>query len=118
MVEATGHGVSSSPAARGSQSARDLRAKSLEVLDFPAVRARVADMASFPMARELASGMGPSYSTEETQGLLAETAEGMAFLERHPDVDLSDPGDPLPLVQRAALEGVLTGTELDQRNDY
>ena len=69
-------------------------------------------MASFPMARELASRMGPSYSAGETRGLLAETAEGIAFLERAPDVDLSDPGDPLPLVQRAALEGVLTGTEL------
>ena len=111
MVE-TGQGVSVSPAARRTHSERSLKAKSLEALDFPAVRERVAGMASFPMARELASRMGPSYSAGETRGLLAETAEGIAFLERAPDVDLSDPGDPLPLVQRAALEGVLTGTEL------
>ena len=111
MVEA-GQGVSGSPASPGSHSERGLKAKSLEALDFPAVRARVADMASFPMARELASRMGPSYSAGETRGLLAETAEGIAFLERAPDVDFSDPGDPLPLVQRASLEGVLTGTEL------
>ena len=111
MVE-TGQGISVSPAARRTHSERSLKAKSLEALDFPAVRERVAGMASFPMARELASRMGPSYSAGETRGLLAETAEGIAFLERAPDVDLSDPGDPLPLVQRAVLEGVLTGTEL------
>ncbi len=112
MVETRERGVSGSRSEIGDRAAHDLRAKSLEALDFPAVRDRVAGMASFPMARDLASGMGPRYGAEETRTLLGETAEGMAFLERHPDVDLSDPGDPLPLAQRAALEGVLTGTEL------
>ena len=69
MVEA-GQGVSGSQAARGTHSERGLKAKSLEALDFPAVRARVAGMASFPMARELASKMGPSYSVGETRACL------------------------------------------------
>ena len=111
MVEAK-QSVSDSPPAQEGSGTGYLRSKSLEALDFPAVRERVADMASFPMARELASGMAPCYSTEETRGLLAETAEGMAFLEKHQDVSLPTLVDPLPLAARAALEGVLTGSEL------
>ena len=111
MVEAK-QGESDSAAAPERHGARDLRAKSLGALDFPAVRERVADMASFPMARELASGMAPRYSADETRSLLGETAEGMAFLEKHQDVSLPTFIDPLPLAARAALEGVLTGAEL------
>ncbi len=112
MAEATRQGAPSGPAVRADPGALDLRAKSLEALDFPAVRARVADMAAFPTAKSWASEMSPSYSASAARAMMAETAEGMAFLEQHPDVDLSAAEDPLPLAQRAALEGVLTGAEL------
>jgi DNA mismatch repair protein MutS2 len=90
----------------------DLRAKALALLDFHAVRQRVAERVTFFPARELALRMTPSYRRYEVEELQRETAEGRLFLDQTGDVDLHTTEDILPFVMRAALGGILTGMEL------
>ena len=90
----------------------ELRAQALDLLDFPAVRQQVAGYAGFPLARSLALSLEPTYSWEEVEALQRETAEGVAFLAESSDISLYTSEDVAPLVERAALEGVLTGHEL------
>ncbi len=89
-----------------------LRARSLELLDFPAVREQLARYATFPPARELALQLTPSWETYEVDELQHETSEGLLLMERSGRVSLDASGDPLPGVTRAALGGTLTGLEL------
>ena len=101
---------------RGSQptasNVQDLRAKTLELLDFPTVRRLVAEHARFPAARELALRMEPTYEQQEVARLQELTSEGVAFLEEAADLDLHDSGEASAAVGRAALGGTLTGLEL------
>ena len=89
-----------------------LRAQALEALDFGTVRQRVAEYARFHLARSLALDLEPMYSLEEVGALQSETGEGVAFLAQGADVGLHTTDDASPLVERAALEGVLAGQEL------
>jgi DNA mismatch repair protein MutS2 len=89
-----------------------LRAKSLELLDFNTIRDLVAERAVFPAARELALGMTPSYASHAVEALQRETTEGRVFLEVAGDVSLRVSEDASPAVERAALEGTLTGLQL------
>ena len=95
-----------------SASAEELQAKALDLLDFPAIRERVAGYTQFFAARELALHLRPSYDSRDVEGLQRETAEGRAFLEEHGDISLHATEDPSPAISRAALEGALTGLEL------
>ena len=79
----------------------------MEALDFGTVRERVAGYARFHLARRRALDMSPAYTPEEVNALQAETSEGLAFLAHGADVSLHADDDPTPLVERAALEGVL-----------
>lgn len=90
----------------------DLRARTLELLDFPTVRRLVAEHARFPAARELALRMEPTYEHQDVARLQALTSEGVAFLKEAADVDLHDSGEASAAVERAALGGTLTGLEL------
>ena len=92
--------------------ADDLRAKTLELLDFPAIRKEVASRTSFPPARELARRLAPSSDSREVDVLQRETAQGIDFLEAAGDLSLHASEDASPAVERAALEGALTGLEL------
>ena len=89
-----------------------LRADSLELLDYPAVRRRLARLTTFFDARRLALNLTPSYDPGEVQRLQAETSEARALLDEvgsaalHTDSDISD------ALARAELDGVLTGAEL------
>ena len=89
-----------------------LRARSLGLLDFPTVREQVAEHATFGPARELALRLTPAYTSHEVEILQRETAEGIVFLEETGDISLHDAGDVSPAVERAALQGMLTGLEL------
>ena len=90
----------------------DLRAKTLDLLDFPVIRRQVADRTSFPAARVLALGLTPSPISHDVEDLQRETSEGIAFLEEAGDLALNVAEDASPAVDRAALEGTLTGLEL------
>ena len=92
--------------------AASVRADSLELLDYPAVRRRLAGLTTFFDARRLALELIPSYDPDEVQRLQGETSEARALLDEvghaalHTDSDISD------ALARAELEGVLTGAEL------
>ncbi len=92
--------------------AEDLRLQTLQRLDFDAVREHLAAHATFPLARELALEMTPSFEARRVDELQSQTAEGRRLIDGSGDVDLRATSDPRPAVARAALDGVLTGTEL------
>ena len=90
----------------------ELSARSLEVLDFPAVRDQVAGHAGFSPARRLALAMAPAYVPSDVERLQRETAEGLVLLGEAGDVPLHATEDISSVVERAALEGMLSGPEL------
>ncbi|MCH8200005.1 MAG: endonuclease MutS2, partial [Chloroflexi bacterium] len=92
--------------------AEDLRAQSLERLDFQALREQLASHTTFFLARQLALDLTPSYDAAHVEELQRETAEGRDLIEEAGDVDLRASADPKPAIARAALDGVLTGAEL------
>ena len=108
MTETSQYGES----ALGSGGREGLRAQAMEALDFGTVRQRVAGYARFHLARRRALDLSPAYTPGEVDALQAETSEGLAFLAHGADVSLHAVEDPTPLIERAALEGVLPGADI------
>ena len=96
----------------GTSPAEELRAQSMEALDFGEVRRLVAGRVTFFPARELALEMSPSYSSLEVEELQRETSEAAALLEEVGGVDLHLAVDTSEYVAMAGIGGVLTGTQL------
>ena len=96
----------------------ELREKSLRLLDFHAIRGQLAGHATFFPARQLALQLMPSHGSLEVEELQRETAEGRALLQRPGDFSLHVSEDVLPAVNRAALDGILAGTELMAVADF
>ena len=92
--------------------AAELRAETLDLLEFPEIRRQVAGHTKYPAARELALSLSPSYVSHEVERLQRETAEGVAHLEQVGDVDLHAAEDVTDAVARASLDGALTGLQL------
>ena len=92
--------------------AEALRERALDLLDFPAVRERIAGYTTFPPARELAERMVPSYAIEDVLVLQRETAEARSLIDQGVDLNLPSDEDTLEHVQRADLGGILSGLEL------
>ena len=92
----------------------DPREESLRLLEFHLVRRRLAGYATFPVARELALDLVPSYRPEEVEHRLRETAEARRLLETGVHLDMGEAGDLRPVLHRAALSGLLRGEELRQ----
>ena len=93
-------------------SAQELRRRTLELLEFPRLLQAVAFHAHLPISRELALSLAPAYDPETVRRRQQETAEARLLLDEAGDVDLSTERDVRPLLQRAALNGTLTGDEL------
>ena len=89
-----------------------LRAQALGLLDFDAVRRRVADHTTFGPARRLALELSPSYDAPEVDELQRQTTEGRLLLDQARDVSLRSDADASAEVTRAGLGGVLTGLDL------
>ena len=89
-----------------------LQDRALDLLDFGAVRNRVAACAAFPPARRLAEAMAPSSDPVVVRGLQRETAEARTLLERGLSLGLPPVEDTPELLRRADLGGTLTGKEL------
>ena len=89
-----------------------LQERALDLLDFRAVRDRVAACAAFPPAKRLAEAMSPSTDPGLVQILQQETAEGRTLLERGLSLGLPPIEDTPELLRRAELGGTLTGEEL------
>ena len=97
---------------RPDREADRLRDQALGLLDFDAVRHRVAGYTTFGPARRLALELSPSYRRAEVEELQRETAEGRLILDQVGDVSLRLDADASAEVTRAGLGGVLTGLDL------
>ena len=91
--------------------------KALRLLEFPVIRERLATYTSFAGGRELALRLAPSFDPHQVLEWQAETAEARALGDTRPDLSLAGAEDVRPLVERAALDGVLEGLELQQIAD-
>ena len=89
-----------------------LRARSLELLEFPAVLAQVGNYASSILGREGVLALVPSSNQDDVSRWQQETAEARLFIESRGVMDVSEATDVRLVVRRAAKEGILTGMEL------
>ena len=87
-------------------------ARSQELLEFPLIRARVAEHTAFAPSRRLAEGLAPSSDPIVVKRMLDETDEARDLLSRRPDVGIGGARDIGQLVLRARRRGRLSGTEL------
>ena len=100
------------PSVQPIEDADDLRARSLYLLDFHAIRLRAAAYTTFAPARELAQRMTPSNDEGEVELLQQETTEGRALLEHVGEVNQRTTTDVSLAITRAGLGGMLSGMEL------
>jgi DNA mismatch repair protein MutS2 len=82
-------------------------AKSIAVLEFPAVRARLAEATSFAPGRRLAETLEPSSDPVIVRRGLDETDQARALLEERSSVGIGSAHDIGPWVERAARGGRL-----------
>jgi len=86
-------------------------AKSIALLEFPAVRARLAEATGFPPSRRLAEVLEPSSDPVVVARGLDETDEARGFLEERPGVGIGGAHDIGPAVERAARGGRLEAAQ-------
>ncbi|MDE2968814.1 MAG: Smr/MutS family protein [Chloroflexota bacterium] len=89
-----------------------LRARSLALLEFPAVLEQLASHAGFVLGRREALALTPSSDAVTVAERQRETAEARLFLESGGVMEFGEAGDVSVEVQRAAKGGILTGLEL------
>ena len=82
-------------------------ARSIELLEFPQVRARLADATSFPPGRRLAEALQPSADPVIVARGLDETDQTRALLSERPTVGVGAAHDVGPAIERAARGGRL-----------
>jgi DNA mismatch repair protein MutS2 len=82
-------------------------AKSIALLEFPAIRARLADHTSFPPGRRLAEALEPSADPVIVRRGLDETDEARALLGERSAVSIGSAHDIGPWIERAARGGRL-----------
>ena len=86
--------------------------RSQALLEFPLVRARLADHTAFAPSRRLAEALEPSSDPIIVRRWLDEADEARDLLSRRPDVGVGGARDIAPVVLRARRGGRLAGVEL------
>ena len=86
--------------------------RSQVLLEFPLIRARLAEHTAFEPSRRLAEALAPSPEPLVVKRMLDETDEAVDLLNRRPDVGVGGARDIGQLVLRARRRGRLAGTEL------
>ena len=81
--------------------------RSLEILEFPLVRARLAERTSFGPSRRLAEALAPESDPILVARGLDETDEASALLEERPGAGIAGARDIGPAIERAARAGRL-----------
>ncbi len=81
--------------------------RSLALLEFPAIQARLAEATSFPPSRRLAEALEPSSDPVIVARGLDETDQARAILEERPGVGIGSARDIGPAIERAARGGRL-----------
>ena len=87
-------------------------ARSIELLEFPAVRARLAERTSFGPSRRLAEALAPASEPVLVARGLDETDEARGLLEERPGVGVAGARDIGPPIERAARGGRLDPEQL------
>lgn len=87
-------------------------ARSIELLEFPLVRGRLAAYAGFGPSRHLAERLEPSSDAVLVVRGLSETDEARAFLAERPEAGIGSAHDIGPAIARAARGGRLEGSDL------
>ncbi len=82
-------------------------AKSVALLEFPAIRERLADLTSFPPGRRLAEALQPSDDPPVVARTLDETDQVRALLAERSTVGVGSAHDIGPWIERAARSGRL-----------
>jgi DNA mismatch repair protein MutS2 len=86
-------------------------AKSIALLEYPAIRARLAAVTQFPPSRRLAEALEPTSDAVLVARGLDETDEARALLEEHAGIGIGGAHDIGPAVERAARGGRLEATQ-------
>jgi DNA mismatch repair protein MutS2 len=85
--------------------------RSLTLLEFPAVRARLAEATSFPPSRRLAEALEPSSDPVLVARGLDETDQTRSLIEDRPGVGIGAAHDIGPAIERAARGGRLEAVQ-------
>ncbi len=111
---AAGHGGCSTLPARPSRALalagvhpRSVDPRSIEILEFPLVRARLAEKTSFAPSHRLAEALVPESDPVLVTRGLDETDEARSLLEERPGVGIAGARDIGPAIERAARGGRL-----------
>ncbi len=91
--------------------------RSIVLLEFPLVRARLAEKTQFPPSRRLAEGLEPTSDPILVARGLEETDQTRALLSERPGVGVGAVHDIGPAVERAARGGRLDPTQFSQIAD-
>ncbi len=87
-------------------------AKSLQLLEYPRIRERLADLTAFPPSRRLAEAMEPSNEPLVVNRLLDETDEARRLIAERPELGIGGARDLAPALIRATRGGRLDPAEL------
>jgi DNA mismatch repair protein MutS2 len=90
----------------------ELQHQAWELLEFNKVRELLANRTRFFMSREMALSARPLVDSEDIERLQDETAQAALMLGTVGDIGLIGARDPRDLLRRAAIDGMLTGTEI------
>lgn len=86
--------------------------RSLRVLEWPKIRAQVAEQASFSLGKALVERLQPASDLDTVRSQLTLTSEALALLWKHGDPPLGGASDIRPAVERAQRGGVLDTGQL------
>ncbi|HUR16546.1 MAG TPA: endonuclease MutS2, partial [Candidatus Limnocylindrales bacterium] len=86
--------------------------RSQDLLEFPSIRARLAEHTAFGPSRRLAEALTPSSDPIVVKRLLDETDEARDVAARRPDIGVGGARDIGQLILRARRRGRLSGSEL------
>ena len=84
----------------------------VNVLEFDKILERLAQNTSFSASRQLATSLRPSADLSEVRSRLSVTSEGRWLADNRSDLKVAGASDVRPLVERAALGGVLEPSDL------
>lgn len=91
---------------------RQLEARTLEILEYPKILARLAEHTSFSVSRELALSLAPATDVEEVKSRQRLTTEAKRLLGMRSSMSIGGARDIAPAIRRARLGGVLETADL------
>lgn len=86
--------------------------RSLRVLEWPKIKAQVAERASFSLGKELVENLTPALDIDVVREQLALTSEALALIWKHGEPPMGGASDIRSVISRAALGGILDESQL------